>query len=342
MSCQLDTQETTGTFALPSSYRTFSAHSCEPELAQVRLVYSILDGCGESPHVNRLDECRTSAWFVRHVDTGKVRIATKQCHVRFCPLCSDARQAFLTSQVSAWLEPTLHPKLLTVTLKHSNAPLAWQIKNLYQFFRKFRRRAYLKKRISGGVWFFQVKKSKSDNKWHPHLHALIDGDYLDKFKLSKLWSEISGGSFVVDIKTVKDKDNAIRHVARYAARPSALADLDIDDACEMVSAMRGVRLVGTWGTARKISLRPKKPDDAESWVQIGSWSMVYEMQSYDSNAEEIIKAFMNDKPLDAEFTMRHLEKEIADEIEDQIHGPPKEYQTTFFNREANYDQCSQS
>lgn len=328
---ELDTQETTGKLALPSSYRALTAHSCTSELAQVRMVYSILDGCGESPHVIRLDECRTDAWFVRHEETGIVRVAAKQCRVRWCPLCSDARQAFLTSQVAGWLAPTEHPKILTVTLKHSKAPIGWQIKNLYEFFRAFRRRSYLKKRITGGVWFFQIKKSKSDSMWHPHIHAVIDGDYLDQKKLSTLWSQITGGSYIVDVRPVKDKDNAVRHVARYAAKPSALADLDLDDAVSLVAAMQGVRLVGTWGTARKISLRAKKPDDADKWFHIGSWSTVFNMQKIDSNADSIIKAFFTNKPLDKNISLRYLEKEIAEGIDDQIHAPPKEYQPTFFN-----------
>lgn len=327
----LDTQETTGKVTLPSSYRALTALSCTSELAQVRMVYSILDGCGESPHVNRLDECRTDAWFVRHEETGKVRVAAKQCRVRWCPLCSDARQAFLTSQVSEWLKPTEHPKILTVTLKHSNAPIGWQIKNLYEFFRTFRRRSYLKKRITGGVWFFQIKKSKSDSMWHPHIHAVIDGDYLDQKKLSTLWSQITGGSYIVDVRPVKDKDNAVRHVARYAAKPSALADLDLDDAVSLVAAMQGVRLVGTWGTARKISLRAKKPDDADKWFHVGSWSTIFNMQKINSNADAIIKAFFTNKPLDKNISLRYLEKEIAEGIDDQIHAPPKEYQPTFFN-----------
>lgn len=331
MSSRLDTQETTGKLALPSTYRALSDHSTQNELSQVRVVYSILDGAVESPRVQRLDECRTQAWFVRHAETGQVRVASKQCHVRWCPFCSSARQGFLTAQVASWLEPVEHPKLLTVTLKHSTAPLAWQIKNLYKSFIKFRKRSYLKKRIAGGVWFFQIKKSKTDRLWHPHIHAVISGDYLNHDKLSKLWQNITLTSRVVDIKSIKDKDNAIRHVARYAATPSALADLDLDDACELVSAMKGLRLVGTWGTARKISLRPKKPDDADKWLNIGAWSTVHYLQDTDENAKAIIKSFYTGEPLDERYSMRSIEKQIADELEIDIHAPPKQIDRTFFN-----------
>lgn len=327
----LDTQETTGKLALPRTYRALSDHSTQEELSQVRVVYSILDGAIESPRVKRLDECRTQAWFVRHSETGQVRVASQKCHIRWCPFCAGARQGFLTGQVASWLDPVEHPKLLTVTLKHSTAPIAWQIKNLYQYFMKFRKRSYLKNRITGGVWFFQIKKSKNDHLWHPHIHALISGDYLEHDKLKKLWQDITFSSSIVDIRSVKDKDNAIRHVARYAASPGALADLDLDDACSLVSAMKGLRIVGTWGTARKISLRPEKPDDADKWLSIGKWSTVHYLQETDDNAKAIIKSFYSGEPLDEQYSMRPVEKQIADELEIDIHAPPKQIDQTFFD-----------
>lgn len=328
---KLDTQETTARFAPTTSYKAFSDHSDAEELEQVRLVYQILTGSASSRKVEQLDGCRSTAWFTRHEESGIVRVATNQCHVRFCPFCSKKRQAFLTRQVSEWLETAKYAKMLTVTLKHTNAPLAWQIKNLYDYFRKFRQRSYLKKRIRGGVWFFQVKKSKKDGLWHPHIHALIDGDYMERKKLSDLWLSITFNSWMVDIKSIKDIDNAARHTARYAANPSALKDLDIIDACELVSAMQGMRLCGTWGTARTMSLRPCKPDDADSWKPIGSWSFVIHMQDSSDDAKQILRCFLSGQPLEDGISLRTLEKEILEGIDLEPNPPPKVYDKTFFD-----------
>ncbi len=342
MPSRLDTKETSVTKRTQATYRGQRLTSCSEEMDKIRLIYFCLDDSEDTPSTQRLDSCMTQAWYIRHKDTGIVKIAANQCHVRFCPLCSSSRQAFLTSQVSAWLETTDHPKLLTVTLKHSNAPLSWQIKNLYDYFRKFRRRSYLKKRITGGVWFFQVHKAKSDNLWHAHIHAMIDGDFLEHEKLKQLWIKITYTSHVVDIKSIKDPDNAARHVARYAARPASIMNLNLEDACELVGTMRHVRLIGTWGTARKISLRPKKPDDADKQISLGSWTLIHHMLDVSSEARAILHAFEAGTSLPEGISMRPLERSIDGQLEDFNKAPPNEYQPTFFDRKEKYDQCSQS
>lgn len=329
-SYKLDTPETTATLPPPNSFKAFTDDSDREEIEQVRLVYACLSSSVEPKKVRALDNCRSSAWFIRHATTGIVKVATNQCHVRFCPFCGKKRQAFLTHQVSDWLKTAKYPKMLTVTLKHGNAPLSHQLHHLYDSFRRLRSRSYVKKRIRGGVWFFQIKKSKKDHKWHPHIHALIDGDYLARENVSKLWHDITLTSDVVDIRTVKDADSAARHTARYAATPSALKDLDLPDACELVSALRGRRLCGTWGSARSITLRPQPPEDASEWKGIGSWSLVVDMQEHSENARAILKSFLTGEPLDEGIECARLEKEIYDGITEEPNPPPKQYQHHFF------------
>ena len=54
----------------------------------------------------------------------------------------------------------------------------------------------------------QVHRSSSDQCWHPHLHILLDGEYIEQGKMSDLWDLVTYGSPIVYIKAVHDPDMA--------------------------------------------------------------------------------------------------------------------------------------
>ncbi|GAI09039.1 unnamed protein product, partial [marine sediment metagenome] len=204
------------------------------------------------------------------------------------PICANARRNYLTHSVAEWIESADHPKLVTLTLKHTSAPLDHQIQHLYAFFRELRRRRDFKKAITGGIWFFQIKKSKNDGLWHPHIHAIVTGLYLPRRRLSRMWSEVTYGSFVSEIRSVQDPRKVANDVARYATSPGTLVDLPPDDAIEMVESLHGRRICGTWGTARGISMRPKLDTESGKWKSVGSWSTVMGMYESSADARAIV------------------------------------------------------
>jgi len=307
----LDNKETTG---LPPSYRSYGdvlRDSCLDEYLAARQVYAFLDGSEESPKVRSLDGCRRVAWFTRNVDSGEVRVASSTCHLRWCPLCADARRNFITHEVESWLREVDHPKFLTLTLKHTTAPLSFQVDHLYKCFRYLRKRAYFKKLVTGGIWFFQVKRSKSDGLWHPHLHCLIGGLYVPLGWLKQAWLKTTYTSMIVDIRPVRDPHLASCEVARYASTPCKLVGLPFDCQCELVQAMHGRRLCGTWGSAKVVSLRPPRISEKSKWVNLGDWTTIMLSRGHDRNAEAIYFAYMNNKPLPAGIDCVYIDDNIA-------------------------------
>lgn len=296
----------------PSTLRKHLTRHSSDEIDATRHVYELLGGRNPEKRLENFDNCKTHAWFVRHEDTGDVKVVSSSCKLRWCPLCSNARKFHLGSQVTEWLEGVDRPKFLTLTLKHSNNPLESQVDDLYQAFRKLRLFKKYKKLIDGGVWFFQIKRSSGDGLWHPHLHCVIESKFLDHDDLSRTWLRITGTSKVVHVIGVKDKDDVAEYVARYAARPSQLAGLDIADQLELVTSLHGRRMVGAWGTARTISLSPSKPPDADKWRNVGSWWLVSTMFNHDDRAGAIWKAFKLNKPLDKADSLREFEQEWCD------------------------------
>lgn len=308
---QLEHLETSGTSRPPETYRKFCVVHCKAELEATRSAYESFDLAHNGSHLESLDSCRTGAWFARNRVTGRVRVLSSSCKLRWCPMCSSTRRWFLTQEVSTWLKTAKKPKFLTLTLAHITSPLERQILHLYKCFQKYRKLKIMKQNVEGGVWFFQIKKSDSDNLWHPHLHCVIDSEYISKFDLSAAWAAVTITSNIIDIRKIDDCDNAAQEVARYASRPAMLANLDEADRLELLESLHGRRLVGTWGTARSMSLRPSKPPDADDWINVGSWSLIVELIRDDYRAAAIWNAFKNDSKCDEECTLCDLENEIS-------------------------------
>ena len=304
--------ETTAISPLFRSYRSFLDEKAPGEVLASRKFYEKVDAQEESLHSSLLLGCRTRAWFIRNSSSGEVRLASKQCRLRWCFHCSEARQQFITQAVSPWYLHIHEPKLLTVTLKHNQNPLIEQIDFLYKSFRKLRSRKRFKDACKGGIWFFQITYNSSRQEWHPHIHALIDSKYISHHYLIAAWEKITQGSTIVHIRQVHNPEKTLSHNARYAARPSSLLSIPESRWCELFSAFDGRRIVGTWGEAKCISLRPKKPDDAADWESIGSFSTVFSLKSYDPDAIAIWESWIYDKPLKSGISF--------DDIEDFLNG----------------------
>lgn len=327
----LDTIETSGEFSRSVSWRQASGRFDDPVCDRIQSAYAQLDKLDGTNRESQLLDCHTLAYFARHEETGEVKVISRKCGLRWCPSCQNAKRGWITHEVSEWLRLFKHPKILTLTLLHSDELLSTQIDRLYKCFQNLRKRKFFKSKVTGGVWFFQIKKSKNDGLWHPHLHCLITGLFLPRDKLSKLWLKITGDSPVCDIRAVQDPDTAVRHVARYAAAPCDLTNLSQSEIADIIQAMHGRRIVGTWGLAKSISLKPNMTSDSGSWVNIGFWKTVYDARGIDDNARRIFECWNLSLALEPGVTMFHNDELIADGLEASTRPPPDPYLTNFYN-----------
>lgn len=294
---QLDPIETTGRADQRSNYRDFLVQSCQKDITFNHQVYSCVDIIEMTGRAENYAGCRTYANFVRHKETGKVRVQASSCRLRWCPLCIRAKKQIIVQEVAGWLKTLKRPKFLTFTLKHREEPLRDTVKDLYKFFRNVRKTKWFKKNVRGGVWFFQVTKSKTDGLWHPHIHCLVDSNFLPKEELSELWELITGDSKIVDVRAVKDNAKTAEYVARYATTPCRLASFELHEAVEIVQTLHGRRICGTWGTGRVMSFKIEAPEDAADWERIGNFWIVWN-DTINSGWCRIIKlAFIHDQPL---------------------------------------------
>jgi len=297
-STSLDTEETSVPPDDHHTYRSFLASGCKQELDFTTSIYQTTDRRSGSTRAAKLSFCRTSAYFVRHRVTGEIRVASSRCKLRWCPLCIRTKRFILVTTIVPWLKKAIKPKFMTLTLKHSNAPLSHQIRSLYDFSRNLRRRPWFKKRCKGGIWFFQLTQNKDDGAWHPHLHLLCEGRYIPHRELSAIWLDVTGNSKIVDIKAVKDVKKAAEYVARYATAPCKLSDFSVEDAITVFDALHGLRICGTFGTGRAIKLAPQKCDDASEWEELCKFSEVMKLRQDTDFHETIYKCWVKGEPCD--------------------------------------------
>lgn len=262
------------------TYRGFLLKPRRAAYERALEIYRDQDGDREGKFTARLKDCRRHAWFVQSKVTKKLRIQSSRCKLRWCPICRDVSRSIVTRAVDDWLQIQKYPKMLTLTMKHNDDPLQLQIKHLYDCFRKFRQRAFFHRKVTGGVWFFQLKYNERSEQWHPHIHCLIAGQFLPHNQLKTLWHKVTGDSHVVDIRPVKDLENASTEVARYATSPADLSAVNIKQALDIHYATKNRRICGSWGTAKKIKLSPQKQDDTEEWVKVADFYFVNIQRSY--------------------------------------------------------------
>jgi len=176
------------------------------------------------------------------------------CHDRFCLPCAQARSRTVAANLHAALQNG-NFRLLTLTLHSTTEPLADLIKKLYVSFRKLRRLPWWTDRVTGGAAFLEVKWNDDKQRWHPHLHCILDGRYLSPGELVAHWWNITGDSYIVDIRAIRDKDEATRYVSKYASKPMRNSFINRPDRLdEAIVALHGRRLILTFGTWSKLRL----------------------------------------------------------------------------------------
>jgi hypothetical protein len=179
-------------------------------------------------------------------------------------------------------------RLVTLTLRKSARSLTEDVDRLYAGFTKLRRRRLWSRGQKGGVFFIEIKRRRGDDGWHVHLHVLSEGTWISKKDLASTWREITGDSFIVDVKFCESGEDAARYVAKYASKGvhgSCYHDHSI--LREAMEAIKGRRLVGKFGCWRDL--------DLDRDVVVGVWlpvdslrRLLHRRDSGDSEASLIL------------------------------------------------------
>lgn len=206
----------------------------------------------DSPHparklASRLASCCRHPKLLQDNATGQLIYVPGRCNCRICPLCGPIRAAELESCIREHVAKIDSPRMLTLTLKSIDAPLADQIARLRACFREFRRRADFKAHIKGGIAVVEVTYNKKTDEWHPHLHCLVEGTYWAQAAIANAWERTTGDSRIVDVRMITSREAAAKYVAKYVAKATETGGLPDRRITEKALAFSGLRVAQPFG-----------------------------------------------------------------------------------------------
>lgn len=260
--------------------------------------------CGKFAHV-----------FENPDKPGDYRVAGSCCNDRFCLPCGQSRSRAIALAVLEHLNGR-QCRMVTLTVKSGGLTLERGINKLYEAFKALRRNEVWKNSVTGGVAFLEIKWSADKNHWHPHLHCLVEGKYINKQDLSNAWHRITGDSYIVHLTLVKHESSAQRYITKYASKPLNTSFSGIPERLdEAISTLKGVRMSMTFASWRGLKLTP--PPLEEAWIRVAS-------------LDEVLRAAANNEAWAIDIC-NALEDERVDAamITVRAHDPPHEDACTY-------------
>lgn len=234
---------------------------------------ALIDNGVPAVRLGRFSRCGSNCWIACDpLDPDRIRIIADYCHDRFCLPCSLARSRIIAGNLGKVVTDQPH-RFITLTLRSTDEPLTTLLKRLYHHFARMRRRNHWKRHVDGGAAFCEVTWSSASHRWHPHLHIIATGRFFPKKVLSDMWLDVTGDSYIVDLKLIRDRTATLRYITKYATKP--YSESYVDEASrlsEAIGAFRGVRFCLTFGTWRGVKLT--ECSDETAWRIVASLSEV--------------------------------------------------------------------
>jgi hypothetical protein len=113
------------------------------------------------------------------------------------------------------------------------------------------------------VWSYEFKRGKNSGLWHPHLHMIaLCENGIDQLVLSSEWHNITGDSFIVDVRPISETDqvSGFMEVFKYAVK---FSDQPAADTVHAWVILGGKRLLECSGCFRGVVVPETLMDDEE-------------------------------------------------------------------------------
>lgn len=257
--------------------------------------------------------CGADRWVMRSkTDPTVFKVVTAKCHDRFCSPCMVDRAAVIRRNLELKLAKGRY-RFLTLTIRHHHEPLRLLLNRIYTAFRKLRQTVHWKERVDGGVALLELTYGVDAHGWHPHLHCILAGRYLDIVVIRRSWLAITGDSFQAHIRGIPNKAKAIGYVCRYSTKavpPNIFRDRSL--IAEALDALANRRLVLSFATWKNYRLLEDPRE--RGWEAFDSISSLISRRSNDDELASRILAMLPTADV-----------HTAEFIVDLDHLPPPEY-----------------
>jgi hypothetical protein len=219
------------------------------------------------------------------VDTVRLHAAQFCKKHLLCPLCAIRRGAkALAAYLARWQaihaqKTALRPFLVTLTVK-DGPDLAERFQHLKKsqqelWMRKHRGRGSVLDGVEGAVWSYEIKRGSGSGVWHPHLHMIALAEVEPNAeKLSREWHEITGDSYIVDVRPISQEDPAsgFVEVFKYAVK---FSDQEPADTVHAWETLKGKRLLASSGCFRGVEVPDELTDDCSDLEGLPYMDLLY-------------------------------------------------------------------
>jgi hypothetical protein len=169
-------------------------------------------------------------------------------------------------------------RFITLTLKSTDYPLRSQLDFLRESFRRLRQSKIWQRCCHAGVAVIEVTFNKETNQWHPHLHAIVAGDYFPQAQLSNAWEKASSGSRIADVRKLPDSRRAAQYLSDYVTKPpTEEVYANLNRLREWILALRGARFMIPFGDIRFVRDARPTPTQQSSWTRVASFNKTLEL-----------------------------------------------------------------
>jgi hypothetical protein len=120
--------------------------------------------------------------------------------------------------------------------------------------------------MAGGLYSVEFKRGKNSGQWHVHVHALVlleRGTWVDAAALRAEWERRTEGSKNVHLKRLERVESLERSVCEVLKYTVKIATLPGQDCVDVWQAVRGRRLMATWGCLRGLPEAVQAEIDSE-------------------------------------------------------------------------------
>lgn len=227
--------------------------------------------------VAKLDTCGQDMWMTCTGCGGQHKTLTS-CKRKWCPACQRAIATKRADRMRSGVKRLKWPLFVTLTM--ANSYNAESVRTLRRSFGKLRNRKLWKDSVLGGVAAVEV--TNKGQGWHPHLHALVDCEWLAihtpapqkgddhqtverkceyaQRELSATWADILGQQLAVVWVTRAHGLGVVKEVLKYSVKGSDLL-ASPDQIAPMLRVLEMTRLVTTfghlYGTAKELDAENK-------------------------------------------------------------------------------------
>lgn len=223
--------------------------------------------------VQRVKTCGDYLVFRHYFTVDQVKLhGASLCNKHLlCPLCAIRRGSkALKSYLDRWEviraeKTSLRPFLVTLTVKDGD-----DLEERFQHLHKGQRELWKRKQrgrgssldgVVGAVWSYEIKRGKGSGLWHPHLHMIaLAESQPDQEQLAQEWHNITGDSFIVDVRPISQEDPAegFMEVFKYAVK---FSDQPPADTLQAWLTLKGKRLLASSGVFRGVEMPEDLMDD---------------------------------------------------------------------------------